>query len=121
MKADTCTAIAKNGNPCGATVVADDMCAWHAPSWADRRQEWSRKGGQSRSNQARAKAAIPEAMTSAELAGWLTVVFRKVVTGSLSPGAANAAATVAKAILAANEAGALEQLAERVAELEKLA
>jgi hypothetical protein len=118
MKVEKCQSIAKSGNPCGATVVADGLCAWHAPSWADRRRQWSAEGGRKRANRERAKAAIPDAMTTAEVSGWLGVVFRQVITGKTEPGVASAAAAVARAMIAVNEAGAVERLEARIGELE---
>ena len=119
MMAEKCRAVAKRGNPCGATVVAPEgMCAWHAPEWAERRREWSKKGGERRSNHERAKKQVPAAMTAKELGGWLGVLFRGVVGGKIAPKVGTAAATIARALLEAREAGELE---ERVAELERAA
>jgi hypothetical protein len=51
----------------------------------------------------------------------LGVVLQGVLVGSFTPGQATAAATVAKAMLAVREAGALEALQAQVAELRALA
>ena len=109
MKADRCRAVAKSGNPCGATVVAPSgMCAWHAPEWEGRRREWSRKGGERRSNHERARKQVPAAMTAEELGGWLGVLFRGVMGGKIEPKVGTAAATIARVMLEAREAGELE-------------
>jgi len=60
-------------------------------------------------------------MTTDELAGWLGVAFRKVLTGGMEPGVATAAATVARAVIAVSEAAALQRLEDRIDELERLA
>ena len=108
MKVEKCQAVAKSGNPCGATVVADGKCAWHAPSWADRRRQWSAEGGRKRSNASRAKKQMPEVMTTDEVAAYLGVVFKQVITHRTEPAIATAAAAVARAMIAVTEAGAIE-------------
>ncbi len=119
MKPERCGAIAKNGKPCAAVPLpGDTLCAWHSPRWEEKRREWSRKGGAARSNANRAKKQIPEVMSSEELAGWLCVVFKRVVTGQVESGVATAAAAVARAVIAVNEAGAIERLEARIGELE---
>ena len=119
MKAERCRAETKGGKPCGATVVAPSgLCAGHAPEWADRRREWSRKGGERRSNHERAKKQVPAAVTAKELGGWLGVLFRGVVGGKIAPKVGTAAAMIARAMLEAREAGELE---ERLAALEAAA
>ena len=120
MKVEKCQSIARNGKPCSATPrPGRPYCAWHDPEAAEQRREWSRRGGAARSNRERARKQIPDALTTEELAGWLSVAFRKVLTGGMEPGVATAAATVAKAILTVNEAGALERFEERLSQLER--
>jgi len=121
VKAEKCQSIAKSGHPCGATVVADGMCAWHAPSWADRRRQWSAEGGRKRANRERAKAAIPEALTADELAAFLSLAFKQVMTGRMEPGVGTAAAAIARTVVAVTEAAALQRLEDRIDELERLA
>ena len=121
MKVEKCQSIAKSGNPCGATVVADGMCAWHAPSWDARRRAWSAEGGRKRSNAARAKKALPAGMGVDDIDALLGAVLRGVLIDRFTPGQANAAAAVAKAMIAVREAGAIERLEERLNDLERLA
>src|SRR5262249_6150787 len=97
---EKCQAIARSGKPCGATVVADGMCAWHAPSWAAKRAEWSSRGGSARSNAAKAKKSLPvQPMTNAEVLAWLGVAFRRVLTNQMTPGTATALASLSRAML----------------------
>ncbi len=119
MKVEKCQAVAKSGNPCGATVVADGKCAWHAPSWADRRRQWSAEGGRKRSNASRAKKQMPEVMTTDEVAAYLGVVFRQLITHRTEPAIATAAAAVARAMIAVAESAAIEQLQRDVEELKR--
>jgi hypothetical protein len=121
MKAERCQAVTKSGKPCSATVVADGMCAWHAPSWDDRRRQWSAKGGASRSNAARARKALPAGiLTVDEVRAVLGTALKDVLSGALEPGPANAAAVIARSYLAATEASAVEALERDVAELRDL-
>ena len=68
------------------------------------------------SSKARARKGIPEGLSAAELEGLLTVVLRGVIVGRVEVGRANAAANVARALIAAKEAGTIE---ERLAALEE--
>jgi len=56
-------------------------------------------------------------MSNDEIAAWLTIQFRKLITGQIEPGIATASATVAKAI-AEIQRGA--QIEERIAQIEAL-
>ena len=78
--AEKCSAIARSGSRCSSAA---------------------KKGGRNRSAQARAAAAIPEAMTPAELSGWLSMLFRSVVAGHTEPRVGSAAATIAKVLIEA--------------------
>ncbi|MDQ3692225.1 MAG: DUF5763 domain-containing protein [Chloroflexota bacterium] len=118
--ASKCQGTNATGEPCSARpILADGYCYWHSPARAADRAENNRRGGLAKSNKARAKKAIPEALTTEELAGWLSVAFKRVLAGSMEPGVATAVATVAKAMLAVNEAGALERFEERLSQLER--
>ncbi len=97
-----CSAIARSGSRCSSPVLPDSsFCFVHAPEMAEARRAASRKGGKARANAARAKAAIPEAMTAAELAGWLSALFRSVVSGRTELRVGTAAATIAKVLIEA--------------------
>src|SRR5215212_9858060 len=116
MKAERCQAVTKSGKPCAATVVADGMCAWHAPSWAERRRQWSAEGGRRRSNASRAKKHLPAGvLTSTELLGVVGLSLKGVLAGRVEVGVANAVANLARAYATVREAVELEQ---RLADLE---
>ena len=114
-----CPSVTREGKPCSATPrPGSAYCAWHDPELSKRRSEWSAKGGANRSNKARAAKALPtELMSTDEIAAWLTIQYRKLITGQIEPGIATASATVSKAI-AEIQRGA--QIEERLAELEAL-
>ncbi|MDQ3412433.1 MAG: hypothetical protein M3509_09995, partial [Chloroflexota bacterium] len=76
-----CSASNKDGSPCNARPWREGLCRWHHPDSQATIAAGRRKGGQAKSNKARAKKAIPEAMTTDEMAGWLGVAFRKVLAG----------------------------------------
>ena len=118
--ADRCLGQTKDGKPCAAKPLpGSDRCPWHDPAWADRRQEWSRRGGKGKSNASRAKKTLPaEPMTDAEVHAWLGVVFKRVIVGTMQPGVATAAGSVARAMVVVRQASELE---DRLAELERRA
>ncbi len=117
MKPERCTSIAKSGKPCSATPAPGlTQCAWHAAEWAERRRQWSAKGGVQRSNKARAKKSyITTDLTPQEIGGLLGQALRDVLSLKVEPGPVNAAANIAKAIMAVREATITEQ---RLSELE---
>ncbi len=116
---ERCEAVAKNGKPCSATPVPGlGRCAWHAPEWAEQRREWSRRGGKGKSNAARMRRQLPEAMTPGEIQSLLGAVLKGVVAGRVEPGVGNAAANLGRAIVAVREATEYE---ERLAALEAAA
>jgi hypothetical protein len=104
-----CQAIARSGSRCSSPVLAGrDYCWVHDPLSAPARRAASIKGGKARSNRARAAKRLPEAMTAVELHALLGDVLRQVITGALPTAVGVAAATLARAMLAAEEAGDLE-------------
>ena len=114
--ADKCQGTNREGGPCSATPQpGKPRCLWHDPARAAERAEWSKRGGRAKSHQARARKAIPPGVTGAELEGVLTAVLTAVIGGHVEVGRANAAANVARALIAAKEAGTLE---DRIAALE---
>jgi hypothetical protein len=114
-----CSAIARSGNRCTTTVVTgSNFCYLHDPALVERRREAARKGGRNRSTKARAAAQIPETMSPADLAGWLSLLFKNVIEGRVEPRIGTAAATIAKVLLEVRTATALEQ---RLSELESRA
>ena len=120
---DRCLSATKDGKPCGAKPLpGSDLCPWHDPSWAERRQEWSRRGGKGKSNQARARKRLPAGvMTNTELLGLVGLTINAVLSGRVEPGIGNSVASLAKAYIAVAEAGAVERIEERLAELEAMA
>ena len=113
-----CQATNQQGKPCGADHYRDGYCRWHHPALEAERKVWSAKGGSARSNKQRAAKALPtELMSTDELSAWLTIQFRKLITGQLTPGVATASATVAKTIAEIQRAAQLE---ERMAQIEAL-
>jgi hypothetical protein len=118
--ADRCLGTTKDGKPCGAKPLpGSQLCPWHDPAWAERRKEWSVRGGKGKANKARAKKALPvDPMTDAEVLAWLGVVFTRTIAGAMPPGVATAAAAAAKAMVAVRQASEWEA---RLAELERRA
>jgi hypothetical protein len=98
--ADRCLGVTKDGNPCGAKPLpGSDRCPWHDPTWAERRQEWSKKGGRGRSNEARARKKLAgDVRDMSDVKARLMVALAKVEEGDLEPGPANAMANLARAI-----------------------
>jgi hypothetical protein len=120
MKADRCHATAKTGTRCSALVVpGDNRCAWHTelPEWVEKRRSWSAEGGKKRSNAERAKKALPtEPMTTTEAHAWVTVAFKRTLTGAMEPGVLNALANAAKVM---TELAKSSDLEGRVIDLER--
>jgi hypothetical protein len=76
---------------------------------SQQRSEWSAKGGASRSNAARARAALPDAtLTPAQLACVLSKALSDVLGGTLEPGRANAVSGLARTLVSIAEAVELE-------------
>ena len=75
--------------------------------------EARRRGGQARSNKARAKRQLVNAaLTPAEIGGMLSITLTNVIAGKTEPGVANAAANLARAIVAVREASEVEERIE---------
>lgn len=114
-----CQATNQAGKPCSAQPWRDNWCRWHHPSLVDERRAWSAKGGASKSNRARAwKGLAGEALTMPEVSGLLSRALKKVENGTMEPGVATAMATIARALVATQEAGLVQ---ERIAALEERA
>ncbi len=107
---DRCRATTRAGAPCAARPLPGQrLCPWHAPQLAERRAEWSRKGGEGKGNARRASKELPPAMGGEELLATLTRVIRRVEAGELAPGPANAIANLARSMNATRELVELEQ------------
>ena len=120
---ETCSAIARSGSRCrSAPLPGRPYCLLHDPLSAEARREGARKGGKARSTAARAQRQIPAAMTTDELAGWLSALFKSVVAGKMEPKVGTAAATIAKALIEVRKQTEIEerlQLLEAAAGVEK--
>ena len=117
--AERCQAIARSGKPCGATVVAEGMCAWHAPSWDAKRRQWSAKGGERRSNKQRAKAAAGgDLMTVAEVQAAICRAIRRAEAGSMDSGPAQALGGLARTYAALMQVADFDR---RLSDLEAVA
>jgi len=116
----TCRGVTATGKPCGAKPrPGTDLCPWHAPDLAERRKEWSRRGGANSSNKARARKALPNGtLTMAEVRGLLGITLRGVLAGKVEPGVGTACANIARAL---NEVTKTAEVEERIADLERLA
>jgi len=119
---ERCQATNRAGKPCSATPrPGRPLCPWHDPELATARLAWSARGGQGRSNQARAKRHLPDALELDDLRGMLSVVLTSVVTGKLEPGVGNSAAALARAMVVVDEAAKSSDFDQRLAELERAA
>ena len=116
--ATQCQGTNRTGEPCSAHV--DDgqaWCRWHDPNRAEERTEWSRKGGQARSNRARARKQLADAVLSIDdLDAFLCSSMVKVAAGRLEPGVGSSMAGIAKTIVAIRQASDFEK---RLQELEQ--
>ena len=105
-----CIAITKEGRPCSAGPVRPSgYCYWHDPALFEQRRTDRQRGGAARSNVARARKQIAGAVLEpADLQGLLGATLRGVIAGRLEPGIGNAAANIARALIAIREATDLE-------------
>lgn len=115
--ATKCQARNASGEPCQAIPLrGGDRCAWHDESLAEQRKQWSVAGGKNKSNSIRARKRL-QRLELSEIDGALCLAMLYVLDGTLSPGVATAAATVARTIQQVRTATEHEQ---RIAELEAL-
>src|SRR5215210_7678984 len=121
MPASACSAQTKNGAACSAQAWRDGLCRWHHPALEAQRAEERRRGGQNRSNAARAKKDLPAGvMTTDELRGLVGLTIKGVLAGRVEPGIGNSVAALSRAYVAVTEAGAVETLQAQVDELRAL-
>lgn len=64
---------------------------------------------------------MPGVMTNDELLQFVGLSVKGVLSGRVEPGVANAVANLARAYVTVRESGAVEDLAQRLDELERLA
>lgn len=105
------------GKPCGAPVYRDGYCYVHHPGIEAERDEKRRKGGENRSNIARAQRRMIIAKPY-DVHVVLGTSLRAVFDGDMDPGTAAALATLGRATLLAIEKSDLEK---RLSELERRA
>lgn len=112
-----CTATTKAGERCRGRALPGEAACWnHSPRLNARRAAWRAKGGQNRSNDARAAALISaDALTPHELVIALSHVFRRVNAGQVEPNVANCLGNLAKTIAEITKTSDFEQ---RIAALE---
>lgn len=94
-----CNGITRGGQRCKARPLqGTSYCVAHTPEISDeQRKAWSAQGGANSSNEVRARKQLPgEVLSSEELASWLSVVFRKLIVGTIEPAVATAAANLAR-------------------------
>ena len=116
-----CAGITRAGKQCPSPPLPGSQWCWmHAPEAAEARREASRKGGRAKSTAERAKKAIPAAMDADELGGWLSLLFRQVMAGTVEPRVGTAAATIAKVLFDVKSAVDVAALEAQVAELRAL-
>ena len=104
---ERCTGTNKDGAPCGAQAWRDGLCRWHHPDLAGARAGWRAKGGEHRSNAARARKALPQDL--ADVRDALLRVLVGLEEGDVDPRRATAMAAVARAVCHVQEVGDLER------------
>jgi len=105
-----CIAVTKEGRPCSAGPVRPSgYCYWHDPALLEQRLTDRQRGGAARSNVARARKRVADTiLTPGDIQGILGDTLRAVISGSTEPGVGNAAANIARALVAVREATELE-------------
>jgi len=110
-----CLETRRDGTPCTAQVVGGGSRCWaHDPALAAKRAETRRRGGQNRANRVRLAKIMPLRLVPV----WeqLEQALAAVLAGDLNPKQASAAASVARALVAVQQAGEVE---ERLRKLEE--
>ncbi len=107
-----CEATAASGQPCSAPArPGRRWCVWHDAEAAAERREMSKKGGAARSNKSRARKQYVDGILSpAELEGLIGTTLKGVLMQKITPGQAQAVASLARAAVAVREASAIEKL-----------
>lgn len=117
-----CKATNAAGAPCGAQALRDGWCAWHDPERAAEMADARRRGGQAKSNLARARKELKSsALSPAELEGIIGMTITQVLSGKKAPGVGQAIAALARASIAIREStefeDRLDEMARQIAEL----
>jgi len=104
-----CSGRNRTGQPCGAQVWQDGQCRWHHPGLEAERAGWRERGGQNRANTVRARKRIADTILEpSDIQGILGDTLRAVIAGTLEPGVGNAAANIARVLIAVREATEIE-------------
>ena len=100
MDVDLCTSTRADGQPCTARALPDSMfCFAHDPDVREKRLAGNRRGGQAKSNAARAArawAAIGREIPDADLPAVVKALIFSVRAGAVEPGVATCIANLAK-------------------------
>ena len=107
-----CRGTTRAGQRCRARpMTGSSHCINHTAAVTDeQRRAWAARGGKNSAAKVRAQKTVPtEAMDAAELLSWLTVVFRRVITGQMAPPVGTAAASIARTITEISKAAEIEQ------------
>ena len=111
-----CEARTQGGGRCAAKAApGDTRCPWHSPAFAERRREWSQRGGHGKSNRERARKALGGGNELTDVRARLLAALVRVENGELEAGPARAMADLARAIVTVSGAADFE---ERLARLE---
>ena len=118
--ASQCQGTSRTGEPCSAHVYeGQTWCRWHDPNRAEERAEWSRKGGEARSNKQRARKQLAAAVLSIDdLDAFLCLALQRVGTGAMEPNVGSAMASIAKTITTIRSTADFEK---RLEDLERAA
>ena len=109
----------RTGGPCGASHFRDGWCRWHHPDLESQRQAERAAGGAARSNKARARKQLADAvLTINDLDGLLCRALVQVAAGKLEPGVGTSMAGIARTITTIRSTGEIER---RLEELERQA
>ncbi len=113
-----CAGTTRDGKPCQSfTMTGKGYCFSHDPESSEQRRQRDLKGGHGKSTKARIRKGLGgDALTMIEVGGLLSRAIRKLEAGTIEPGTATAMATVARAFVAIQEVGAIE---ERLTRLEQ--
>ncbi len=114
--ANQCLGTNRDGNPCSAMPdPGATFCRWHDPDRESDRVEWRRKGGANRSNRARARKKMADAvLTINDLDGLLCRALVQVAAGALEPGVGSAMSVIARTITTIRSTGELERWLEEL-------
>jgi len=115
--ATRCLGTNQSGGPCGGYLPkGSTWCLWHDPDRESEREEWRRRGGENRSNRARARKKMTDlAMTIDDIDSTLCQALRDVSTGRMEPGIGNSMSVIARTITTIRTASEIES---RIATLE---